>query len=132
MTDTILECGHSPSEHSSFTTGYGTDPETGKRYCYACCADQDREDMLETGRATLYLSQENSGVLRLEGGRGHGTVSNWPGSLKFPAYIKRGRHNIAGTRYDVWFKGPDGKTWHGVQYGDNTQICHCRRTKQEF
>ena len=31
------------------------------------------------------------------------------------------------TTYDVWFIGPDGKEWHGVQYGDLTQVCHCRR-----
>lgn len=34
-----------------------------------------------------------------------------------------------GVRYDTWFTGPDGKQWHAVQYGDNTQIAHCRRTK---
>jgi hypothetical protein len=42
-----------------------------------------------------------------------------------------GRHNIAGVRYDVWFRGPDGHVWWGVQYGDMTQICHCKRTKEE-
>lgn len=57
-------------------------------------------------------------------------VTNWPGSLSFrTGYIRKGRHNFAGTRYDTWFTGPDEKTWHAVQYGENTQIAHCRRVK---
>ena len=72
--------------------------------------------MTEHGRIMLYLS--------------NGEVMNWPGTLRFPAHVRKGRHNIAGSRYDVWFAGPDGFQWHGVQYGDNTQICHCKRTKQ--
>lgn len=111
---TILDCGHEPSPHLSFTTGYGVD-RSGRKHCYECCAKRDVADMVSTGRATLYLS--------------NGEVSNWPGSLKFRAHVRKGRHNIARTRYDAWFTGPDGKQWHGVQYGDNTQICHCKRLK---
>jgi hypothetical protein len=119
----ILECGHEPSEHSEFTTGYGVKKVDGKdfRCCYECCAKDDRDSMLSSGRATLYLT----------GNRADGyKVTNWPGSLSFPVhYAKHGRHNIARSRVDVYFVGPDGNTWHGVQYGENTQICHCRRTK---
>ena len=38
--------------------------------------------------------------------------------------------DIAGKRLDVWFYGPDGYIWHGVQYGDNTQIVHCKRSSE--
>jgi hypothetical protein len=73
--------------------------------------------MKDEGRITLYLTDD-------------GRVTNWPNSLSFKGHVSKGRHNIAGTRYDVWFTGPDGHRWHGTQYGDNTQICHCKRTKE--
>ncbi len=93
--------------------------ERSPAVCYTCCADDDRREMIETGRAVLYLTQTAPAH-----------VSNWPGSLSFPVpYISRGRHNIAGRRYDFSFTGPDGKEWRGTQYGDNTQIAHCRRVK---
>lgn len=112
----VLECGHEPSEHAAFTTGYGRDKD-GNRHCYECCAKNDREAMIRDGRATLYLTDKG--------------ITNWPGSLRFRhGPIREGRHNIAGSRYDTWFAGPDGFTWHAVQYGENTQICHCKRTRE--
>lgn len=73
--------------------------------------------MVATGRATLYLDGLN--------------ILDWPGRLRFRAARRStGRHNIAGTRTDVWFVGPDGAAWHGVQYGQNTQIVHCKRTRE--
>ncbi len=112
MNATILECGHAPSEHSDITTGYGV-AENGDRHCYACCAERDRASMRETGRATLYLTEKG--------------ITNWPASLCLPVeHRKTGRHNIARKRYDVWFSF-EGQHWHGVQYGDNTQIVHCKR-----
>jgi hypothetical protein len=130
-TTTLCDCGHKPSPHESFTTGYGTDAD-GRTYCYDCCADRDRQAMAETGRATLYLTIPNqpariqppswiyqTGI----------TLSNWPGSLAIPiACVKVGAHNVARRRYDVWFTF-NGELWHGTQYGDNTQLCHCRRIK---
>jgi len=113
----ILDCGHRPSEHSKISTGYGYD-DNGKTFCYTCCAEQDKATMIKTGKITLYLNQNLN-------------VGNWPHSLWFPLrYQKTGHHNIAGKRYDVWFNGPDGFVWHGVQYGDMTQLCHCKRTKE--
>ena len=116
----VLECGHSLSPHESFTTGYGTGygtDGTGARYCYSCCAENDKAYMQESGKITLYLTERG--------------VVNWPGSLVFPVRHKRtGRHNIAQERTDVWFIGPDGFVWHGVQYGEWTQVLHCKRPKQ--
>ena len=115
-----LDCGHEPSPHAEFTTGYGI--MNNKKYCYDCCAKTDREDMENSGRATLYLTKKDvNGSISWE-------VKNWPGSLKFKAYVKKGSHNIARTRYDAWFTVND-KRWHGVQYGENTQIIHCKRVK---
>ena len=85
--------------------------------CFTCCATDDKARMIETGRAMLYLTTSAPAK-----------VSNWPNSLSFPvSRILRGSHNWARVRYDVTFTGPDGRQWRGTQYGDNTQICHCRR-----
>lgn len=137
MADKILDCGHKPSPHKSFTTGYGYDRE-GKTHCYDCCAANERQNMLDTGRATLYLVKESE-VTESEAAKlgtlhhARWAVTDWPGKLRFPVYHapRKGAHNMARTRYDVWFTGPDGKRWHGVQYGEWTQLCHCRRLKGE-
>jgi hypothetical protein len=112
----MLDCGHPPTKDKTIGLGYGTDKHN-KKHCYTCCATQDKEAMLKDGRITLYLTDK--------------AVTNWPGTMSFPiTRQKTGRHNIARVRYDVWFRGPDGYMWHGVQYGDNTQLCHCKRTKE--
>jgi hypothetical protein len=104
------------------TTGYAIDGN-GKRICFACCGVLDEDQMIACGRALLYLTLGH-GQERLK-------LTNWPSSLVFGvADMRTGRHNLTGKRYDVWFHGPDGYMWHGVQFGDNTQICHCRRTRQ--
>lgn len=108
-------------------TGYGE--RDGAKVCYACCGELDRAEMIETGRATLYLAKVDFSPLSMGCDRSGHRVSNWPGTLAFFCHVRKSRHNMAGNRYDVWFRGPDGKQWHGVQYGDNTQICRCRRTK---
>jgi hypothetical protein len=110
MTGDLNFCGHPGA--------YGRD-SGGRRWCYACCGLRDVRRMTRTGRAVLYLTKQN----------GAHVVTNWPGSLKFPAsYCKAGRHNMARTRTDAWFTGPNGTRWHGVNIGDN-EILHCKRIK---
>lgn len=124
-----LDCGHQISAHSDYTTGYATDTK-GKKICYECCAKADRAQMKEHGKIWLYLSEYNTPQGKY---LTNYKVTNWPGSLVFNIHrIKTGRHNIARVRYDVWFIGPDRHWWHGVQYGDNTQICRCERTKEKL
>lgn len=117
--------------YSDFTTGYGKMPD-GKKYCFDCCGKWDQENMLKTGYAILYLSYDQKPGKYLHTGfmcPQNGKLSNWPGTLVIPiSTIKIGRHNKAGRRFDVWFTYM-GAEWHGVQYGDNTQICHCKRLK---
>lgn len=132
MTIETLECGHEPSPHSAHTAGYGTD-ESGARSCYACCAASLRADMVATGRATLYLTRDKeAGLTALGSPKPSGYVlTDWPGELRFATGpVRKGRHNIAGTRYDTQFRGPDGAAWHATQYGENTQVAHCRRTRK--
>lgn len=84
--------------------------------CYDCCAARDRKYMEKNGKISLYWDGKK--------------ITNWPGTLSFnPTARKRGKHNMARTREDVWFIGPDKKPWHGTQYGQNTQIIHCQRVK---
>ena len=69
--------------------------------------------MRKYGRITLYLCESE--------------ITNWPGSFRMPVtYQRHGRHNIAGTRTDAWFTF-EKQSWHGVLYGQNTQLIHCRK-----
>lgn len=124
----ILDCGHTPSPHSPMTTGYGTDPDTGKRSCYACCAAKERESMIATGRAVLYLCAPYGGPT----GKPY-RVTDWPGELSFPVTsLQRSRHGggFGSQRTDAWFHGPDGYVWHAINRGDN-DIARCRRTREK-
>lgn len=128
---TVLDCGHAPSLHAAFTTGWGSDA-SGRRYCYDCCAERTRADMIKTGRATLYLvidsvTNDTASQTITRGWR----VQDWPGHLRFPAlYVRTGKHNMARTRRDFEFRGPDGYIWTGTQYGANNDVAHCKRTKR--
>lgn len=112
---TQCDCGHI-AESDGLGTGYGTYLD-GKRYCYSCCALRELSDMQSTGKAVLYLTNED--------------ISNWPGTLRFRILHKRvSRHNWGLKRRDVWFRIPqDNHLWHGYQIGDNSQLLHCKRTK---
>ena len=115
-----VDCGQEKIHVDSFTTGYGIDKQ-GRKVCYSCCGKRDSTDMSATGRAVLYLTEEGP-----EGA----VVSNWPGTLKFRVRHKRvGSHNLARRRVDVWFADSDGREWHGINYGHNSQLCHCRRLR---
>ena len=117
--DTCIKCNKEIIKSDNCSTGYGTDKDDNK-VCYACCAIADREQMRTTGRITLYLVKTDRRL----------AVTNWPNSLSFVvSYCRTGQHNIAGVRYDVWFYF-ENTQWHGVQYGDNTQLCHCKRNKK--
>ena len=126
---TCYRCKVEKTHTSEISTGYGRDDNDNK-ICFECCAEQDKSYMREHGKITLYLNYEIE--IGYQGSRRYlnKRVSNWPGTLKLPvSHMTRGRHNIAHTRYDVWFMF-EGKEWHGVQYGDNTQVVHCKRVKR--
>ena len=113
-------CGKTKTHENDISTGYGVGSQ-GLKVCFDCCAYEDKAQMILDGKTILYLQHET--------GKGYGEVVNWPGTLRMKAAVRKGSHNIARYRYDAWFLGPDGKDWHGVQYGDNTQIIHCKRLK---
>ena len=116
---TTLDCGHELVKDHSSSAGYGTNGD-GIKLCYNCCAEQDKAFMREHGKNTLYLTKDEKGW----------KVTNWPGTLVFrPHYVKKGWHNIAGSRHDAWFTF-EGHVWHAVQYGEWSDIARCKRTKQ--
>jgi hypothetical protein len=117
----MLDCGHEPSPHSSFTTGYGENRE-GKKFCYDCCAEKEKEVMRKEGKTFLYIIFKDS--IPSE-------VTDWHGYLRFPIkYWTVGKHNFCGKRGDVWFNF-EGYVWHGVHMGDMNEIIHCKRTKEK-
>ena len=117
----ILDCGHYPSEHGDFTTGYGVEPGTGKKFCHECCAQWEREQMINTGRAALYYDEKNH------------TVTDWPGQLRFNLCVEwAGSHNWWCIKNVVFmrFIGPDGAVWTGKHFNSGyNQIVYCKRTK---
>ena len=117
-------CNKEINHESDFSTGYGRDDQNNK-ICYQCCGELDLEYMLQHEKITLYLNLDKQ-----IGNLFEGRVTNWPGTISAKVRGRTGRHNIAGVRYDVYFAF-DGRVWHGVTYGDNTQICHCKKTKSE-
>lgn len=102
------------------TPGYGIYKK--HKYCYLCCAELDKQRMHETGKIVLYLVKKNDKFI----------VTNWAGTLIFKVNTwsrSKGCHNIARIRYDVWFNDHYNDKWHGVSYGENTQILYCKRAK---
>ena len=101
----------------AFTTGYGISRD-GVVCCYDCCAKHDKASMLADGRAVLYLAKQEGGSW---------AITNWPGSLSFPARgVRKMRHPWARTARIAYFTGPDGHEWSAKNIGDS-QIAHCRR-----
>lgn len=125
------DCGQVKPVGMKGGTGYGYMPNSDKPVCYECCGKRDLADMEAGKPMTLYLQVSPLSI------GGHGswyrrtsncTLSNWPGTLKIVGTCRKGAHNIASTRYDVWFTFA-GHNWHGVQYGENTQLCRCKVVK---
>jgi hypothetical protein len=143
MTDKVYceSCGKEcPPPRSLLGCYYGKTAE-GKIRCFTCCAEEDKAQMDRlhmdhTGKICMYLTHRpfpmhnDRGAQKwIMGTTVAGTLTNWPGTLSFPCRVKIGRHNIARYRYDVWFTDHNGNPWHGVTYGEKTQICHCHRIK---
>jgi len=72
--------------------------------------------MEDQTRIALYLVKTDEGY----------RVGPWTDAKRWPVVRYRpGRHNMAGTRIDVWFKAA-GADWWGRNTGDS-DIVHCRR-----
>lgn len=127
---TCSRCGQTKQRpEGTCGTGYAINSKDEK-ICYACCGDLDKEQMEGGEPSILYLTVTKRGkTWQFSWYHITAKLTNWPGSLEInPVHGHTGRHNIAGIRYDVWFEFA-GHKWHGVTYGDNTQLCHCKTVK---
>jgi hypothetical protein len=129
MKSNIFKCSVCGLERTynghSFTTGYGRKPGNNHKVCYDCCAKRDLKELRETGKGYLYLVVPSDKPWK------NWKLTNWPGSLEImPCGWKEAErgHNWGLKRRDVWFI-LDGHYWHGVLYGDNTQVCKVEKTK---
>lgn len=126
MSTELLDCGHPESPHSDCTRGYAVlRVHTGKerRICYDCAAECDIDVMRRRGRITLYLVKNKNYDPKLCGNvdfnsrylRSEYLVTNWPGSLKYPARdVRKSRMAAFGgyvDRVTARFPGPDGTSW---------------------
>jgi hypothetical protein len=110
-------CGQNKPVQHDGGTGYGTD-KAGNKICYECIG-------LEELFALRAAKPGETFIMYFDGKQ----VMNWPGSFKQTVTrVHAGRHNIAGKRYDFYFF-VNRKPFHGVTYGDNTQIAHVKRIK---
>lgn len=94
-------------------------------------AEQERMHNENLAAADLKATAERgAGLFYLVGNKREGyRVQQWTGAWSTPAYVSEGRHNIAGVQRSVCFRGPDGKAWHGRQYGNNGQNFNGKRSK---
>lgn len=101
-------------------TGYAVTRDD-KAICYPCAGENERRDLLAEGKGYLYLTRDDKGW----------KLTNWSGdfTIRLHAPPRKGAHNLARVRYDVWF-GFGGADWHGVQIGDNTQVCRVKHLKR--
>lgn len=107
---------------NSVTAGYATRGTSRRKICFECAAHFDRVYMERHGAIDLHLTESTPAHYC-------GEVTNWPGTLRFPVLSRKGgRHNIAGSRVDVWFRDHTGARWHGVHLGGMNTIARCKRT----
>ncbi len=104
--ETTLDCGHVPSSHAEFTTGYGRDAQ-GRTFCYDCCAARDIEALRDTSKPfTAYPSSD---------GR---RIQNWPGrELVRITSHSTGRAGFGGRMHYWRAVDPHGQQWHGKNSG---------------
>lgn len=123
------DCGETHPFKLGGGTGYGTD-SAGAMFCYGCGAERCAAELERDGKGCLYLSPRTKAERDARNASATYKLTDWTGEMSIPVYgVRKGSHNLAGTRYDVWFKFR-GREWHGVQYGENTQLCHVRRLKE--
>lgn len=104
----------------------------GDKVCFDCCGRSDAQLLRETKpgeRVAMPLYLQCEPYSRNGSRRSLGFVTNWPNTLRLRCHTRTGSHNWGIARYDCWFAF-DGSEFHGVQYGDNTEVVHVRRLKR--
>jgi hypothetical protein len=111
------QCNEHKKHESEISTGYGKDKNDNK-VCFACCGLNDAKslnELLPKEKICFYYANN--------------LICNWPNTLSIkPYHVRYGRHNIARTRQDIYFYF-NGRNFHAVQYGSNSQIAHIKLLK---
>lgn len=116
-------CKQQKTHESDFSTGYATNSKDEK-ICFECCGELDKQALIEDGKLTGYFVKKDDGKYYF---------SNWPGTFLIPVYYSRSSwHNFAGKngRTDFWCTF-QGKKYHGVQIGHNSQIARLKALKKQ-
>lgn len=86
-------------------------------------ASAEREHMMRSGIGTFYLSSDKTGH----------RVSQWTGEWRAPFVKVRCGYSYGFCRVQthwIWFTGPDGKQWYGINKGDQQSFTGRRLKKQ--
>lgn len=87
--------------------------------------EMEKQAAIDYGKAVFYFSKATK--------ERTSRVSNWCGSWKSPyvySYSSFTPGFNCSKRWHVYFTGPDGKKWYGINQGDN-QIMRARRLKKQ-
>jgi hypothetical protein len=116
-----LDCGHLPTvDGFSFTTGYGTDPTTGRRSCFDCANRQEAEAFAASHRYVAYVDSA-------------GNLTTWPGGILARGILSAhgvSRSGWHGSEVHSWrFRAEDGSEWYGRNGGPG-MVISVRRAKR--
>ena len=126
-----FKCDHCERTLTAYKgeTGYVQFPDTKEKMCYDCLGKRDVNTMFRGERCIMYFHMGNASSR--EGVIEPAKVTNWPRTVVFtPFEYTVSHHNIAGTRVDAWWTGPDGARWHGYSIGDS-ELMRCNRRKRQ-
>ncbi len=107
--------------HGAFAPGNKVETETGPTQeeidtHNAILANAEKQAMIDRGKGTFYLTKAHPYNIEYQ-------VTMWAShSWKSPwCYVRQGKSVAFGgwiDAYTVWFTGPDGKKWYGVNKGN--------------
>ena len=116
---TLLDCGHAPTVTDGIGTGYARDAE-GKRYCYECADNNQREAMARETDIYAYVSGDGKRITTWTGGH----LANVTGSRMETRYTPTGGYY---RRYYYWAR-ENGRDWYGIGEGPGMHV-RIRRVK---
>lgn len=108
LDQTILDCGHVPSEHSELTTGTAHTADD-REICWTCADAEQRADLLTERKYTAYANSEKMLLTTWTGGE-LARITSW----------SRSRHawTSDGYIYHFWAKDAHGQRWYGTTPGN--------------
>lgn len=118
------DCGHKPTAPKHLydngipmTTGYGSDPNTGKTFCFECAHDIERDLIRKSDKVFAYLSSDGK------------QVHDWPGGVMSDKVLvlSESTDNFGGTRIYLRFEF-EGVIFSGFAMGRGVYL-RAKRTK---